>query len=169
MQSPNETNRERLLRLIDGGPEALKEVQEERKPAEENKKPVITPVTPVPSAKKELRWEPAGLAKIALVLLLLLLTLRSGSDLIRSFGQADKRATSTAAAVPAQAPAEESPTGLRLVGVDWGEPPVALLEDLKTGKTYFARKNDKIKETRVKEIFKDRVTVAVRGKTLELR
>ena len=66
-------------------------------------------------------------------------------------------------------PAEDSGIGLRLVGVDWGEPPVALLEDLKTGKTYFARKNDKIHATRVKEIHKDKVVVVVHGKTLELR
>jgi hypothetical protein len=84
----------------------------------------------------------------------LIFTLHSASDFVRSFGEQEK--------TPLEA-------GLRLVGVDWGNPPVALLEDLKSGKTYFARKGDKIKETRLKEIFKDKVLVVFHGKMLELR
>ena len=181
MPDPNETNRERLLRLIDGGPEVVKEVQEERKPVVEGNKPsVVTPVTQVPPAKKKeaivdtvkkflsrIHWDTATLVKIAAAFVLLILALRSASDLVKSFAKAEK--SPTAVVMAGSVPAEESGAGLRLVGVDWGEPPVALLEDLKTGKTYFVRKNEKVKEARVKEIYKDKVMVVVRGKTLELR
>jgi hypothetical protein len=180
MPDPNETNRERLLRLIDGGPEVVKEVQEERKPSASDIKPsVVTPVTKVPPAKSEdvlesakkflarIRWDAATVVKITVVLVLLILALRSASDLVRSFGKPEKNPVAVVTAAPGVS--DESGAGLRLVGVDWGEPPVALLEDRMTGKTYFARKNDKIKEARVKEIFKEKVTVVVRGKTLELR
>lgn len=178
MLNPSETNRERLLRLIDGGPDALKEVQEERKPAAEEKKtPVITPVKPAASAKKEdrweavrrrlagVRWDAASLAKAGLVLVILFFVLRSAGGLMTPSGRAEKDPSPAAQLAGI---ADEN-AGLRLVGVDWGEPPVALLEDLKTGKTYFARQDDKVKETRVKQIFKDKVLVAWRGRTLELR
>ena len=47
--------------------------------------------------------------------------------------------------------------------------PVALLEDMKTGKTYFAHLNEKVKGVRIKQIQKNKVTVSVHGKTVELR
>ena len=60
--------------------------------------------------------------------------------------------------------------GLRLVGVDSSDAsPVALLEDLKTGKTYFVRVNEKVKDARVKQIQKNKVVVSYHGKNVELR
>lgn len=140
-------SRERLLRLIDGGLEAFEEVQDERPPS-----------APPPVMKKETIFDRVktfwGQSQIALILILLILALRSASDFVKSFEGQEKTPLGT---------------GLRLVGVDWGDPPVALLEDLKSGKTYFARKGDKIKETRLKQIFKDKVLIVFRGKMLELR
>ncbi len=163
MLNPNETNRERLLRLIDGGAEALKEVQEERKPAADGKKmPTITPVTPKPS-RPQARLDRDLMLRSAAAVAVVVLGFYVWPRLA---GKPKAEAPEPAAQIAGVA---DENAGLRLVGVDWGEPPVALLEDLQTGKTYFARQEDKVKETRVKQIFKDKVLVAWRGKTLELR
>lgn len=47
--------------------------------------------------------------------------------------------------------------GLKLVGIDWSEVPVALVENRATGKTHFLRQGDTIKGARVQLIFKDKV------------
>ena len=47
--------------------------------------------------------------------------------------------------------------GLKLVGVDWSEVPVALVEDTVTGKTHFMRQGDSANGARVQFIFKDKV------------
>lgn len=47
--------------------------------------------------------------------------------------------------------------GLKLVGVDWSEVPVALVENTSTGKTHFLRQGDGINGARVQLIFKDKV------------
>ena len=137
------SNRERLLRLIDGGPKAV----------EKEKKPVV--VSPLGRR----HWNVVNLARITLAFIFLVLAFRLTSE----------RISSPLAVCSSPGRVADLGAGLRLVGVDWGDPPVALLEDLKTGKTYFARKDDKIKETRVKQIFKDKVLIAIRGKTVELR
>ncbi len=192
MPDTSESDRERLLRLIDGRPEVVKEAREEQTPVIEEKKPAppISPVSTAPPSaippivaspdKKEaildrvqkflgrVHWDVAKLAKITLIFILSILALHSASDLVKSFRKPEKTSVSVPV-TPHSVPADDSEAGLRLVGVDWGEPPVALLEDLKTGKTYFAHKNDKIKEARVKQIFKDKVVIVFRGKTVELR
>lgn len=63
----------------------------------------------------------------------------------------------------------ESYAGLKLVGVDWGGDPVALIEDTQTQKTYFVKKGDSIKELKVMEIFKDRVKLGYDNKIVELK
>ncbi len=172
MPGPNESDRERLLRLIDGGPEIVKEVQEERQPIVEEKKTVVVDKKIVPGPFEKLlgriRLDARRITKIILGFILLILMLRFASDFLKSFGKSEKVSSPVAVGHPGGV-SDDVGTGLRLVGVDWGEPPVALLEDLKTGKTYFARKDEKIKETRVKQIFKDKVVVVFHGKTLELR
>ena len=60
-------------------------------------------------------------------------------------------------------------TGLKLVGVDWGGNPVALIEDTKTQKTYFVKKGESVKELKVMEIFRDRVTLRYDNKVVELK
>ena len=176
MPDPNASDRERLLRLIDGGPEAVKEVQEERETTREKQPAPVVPAASKPKgsardifAAKEwlgrLNLDTAGLLRIVLVGVLIIFGIRSLVDQWKSPKKPDAGVSSI------QGPAAEdiSGTGLRLVGVDWGNPPVALLEDLKTGRTYFVHTNEKIKETRVKEIFKDKITVSFHGKTEELR
>jgi len=59
--------------------------------------------------------------------------------------------------------------GLKLVGVDWGGNPVALIEDTKTAKTYFVKKGESVKELTVLEIFRDRVKLRYDNKVLELK
>jgi len=182
MPAPNPSNRERLLRLIDGGTEALKEMQTDE-PAGK-----ITPVSAPPAAKKN--EPPLKLSKLTFdgwktklsslsgpellrfgkwVLLLgaVVAMLHYGLEMIKSMKSASKLGTipASASAVP-----EEEGVGLRLVGVDSSDAsPVALLEDLKTGKTYFARVNEKVKDARVKQIQKNKVVVSYHGKNLELR
>ena len=175
MPDPNPSNRERLLRLIDGGTEALKEMQPE---------PVVQP----PAKKTVSAWTSARLAfagwraklpalsgadsmrlgKWLIVLAALIAGLHYGLEMLKTMKPAVKPET-----VPSAASAvseEESGVGLRLVGVDTSDSsPVALLEDIKTGKTYFARTNEKIKEARVKQIQKNKVTVSYQGKNVELR
>lgn len=60
-------------------------------------------------------------------------------------------------------------TGLKLVGVDWGGNPVALIEDTKTQKTYFVKKGESVKDLKVMEIFRDRVKLRYDNKVIELK
>ncbi|TSA56667.1 hypothetical protein D4R42_03125 [bacterium] len=66
-------------------------------------------------------------------------------------------------------PSGGTPAGLKLVGVDWGGNPVALIEDTQTKKTYFVKKGESIKESRVLEIFRDRVSLRYDNKIVELK
>ena len=154
MPDPGVSDRERLLRLIDGGPDVVKEVQQQREASTEKK-----PVPVVPVVKSGLNV--SAVIKMALAMILLLFAIHSFTELVRSMGKTENAVTSSASGEPG--------VGLRLVGVDWSDAPVALLEDLKTGKTYFAKKNDRIKGTRIQQIFKDKVLVSFHGKTAELR
>ena len=171
----NPSNRERLLRLIDGGTEALKEMHTDE-PA--GPKPVKSPTLfldhttrllidwkkklPVLSAKDLTR-----LAQGLLVLAAIVAALHYGSEMLKTLKHPADKVASTEGV---SATTEESETGLRLVGVDTSDTsPVALLEDLKTGKTYFAHLNEQVKGARVKQIQKKKVTVTVHGKTVELR
>jgi len=64
---------------------------------------------------------------------------------------------------------EEPHAGLKLVGVDWGGNPVALIEDTKTQKTYFVKKGESVKDLKVMEIFRDRVKLRYDNKVVELK
>ena len=66
-------------------------------------------------------------------------------------------------------PLEGTPGELKLVGVDWGGNPVALIEDTKTGKTYFVKKGESVKELTVLEIFRDSVKLRYDNTTVELK
>lgn len=69
------------------------------------------------------------------------------------------------------APAEqESASGLRLVGVDWGgDEPVALVEDKATGKTYFKKKDEKVGEWQVIRILRKKVVLSGPGGETEIQ
>ncbi len=69
----------------------------------------------------------------------------------------------------AWASSAEPIANLKLVGVDWGGNPVALIEDTKTQKTYFVKKGESVKDLMVMEIFRDRVRLRYDNKVLELK
>ena len=165
------SNRERLLRLIDGGTEALKEFQTEGAPAKKVE-PTALPKKPtgarllqdwrkkIPVSDKEalrlLRWL---IAVVGVVIVF-----QYGLAALKTFHPGNT------AAVPVPAGTEDaSGVGLKLVGVDTSEPPVALLEDLATGKTYFVRKNERVKGARVTQIQKNKVRISVGGRNVELQ
>ena len=175
MSDPEATDRERLLRLIDGGPEVVKEVQKQRESSEKKPVPVVpAAAAPAPKAADAMdiwldrlakrlagfRWDKALWLWVAVAAAVVLFTLRAPAKIAM---------TRSPAPVAGSVDEESMTLGVRLVGVDWGEPPVAMLEDLKTGKTYFVKKNDRIRDMQVKEIFKDKVNTSFHGRTVELR
>ena len=153
MPDPDVSNRERLLRLIDGGTEALKEFERQNTPR---------PAPPEKAGPAVSAWAIGRRAQWLLLFVLTLASLHYGVEMLKALSGQPPTVSSAA-------PEEGAGTGLRLVGVDSSQPPVALLEDLKTGKTYFAKVNDRVKNVRVKQIAKNSVLVSVRGRTVELR
>lgn len=161
MPDPDVSNRERLLRLIDGGPEVLKSIP----PAED----IPKPATKAPAGAWKAPLSDASILKLVKLLVLFgvaLAGLHYGAEVLKSLPFAAKPVPGSPSS-PAEA--DEAGVGLRLVGVDTSEAPVALLEDLKTGKTYFARKNDRVKDVQVKQILKNKVVVSSHGRSVELR
>jgi hypothetical protein len=151
----NSSDRERLLRLIDGNPEILEEAPKEPKAPDVSwrSKPIA------------LDNDLLKLIKLLAVLALVFACLHYGSEALKTM----KRDSSVSGWADLSAE-DESGAGLRLVGVDSSdEAPVALLENLKSRKTYFARLNDRVGDARVTQIQKNRVLISVRGKTMELR
>ena len=69
----------------------------------------------------------------------------------------------------AEAPSGQPVAGLKLEGVDWGGNPVALIENTQTGKTYFLKKAETVKDLKVMEIFRDRVKLRYDNKVVELK
>ena len=170
MPDPSVSNRERLLRLIDGGPEVVKEVQEERVAPDEKKPVPVVPAAAAPdSPSAPSKIDPTKITWMVLVFALIVFVVHSLTGLFHPAGKTEKTTPASPAAVKEKERPSDLDAGLRLVGVDWSDAPVALLEDVKSGKTYFARKNDKIQGARVKEILKNKVVVIFRGKELELR
>ncbi len=169
MPDPNPSNRERLLRLIDGGADALKELQREEAPETAPASPAGRHILsgwkikiPVLSAKDGMR-----LAKWLIALVAVVAMLHYALEMMKTMKGPAKAAS--AAGSPAAAE-DKSGIGLKLVGVDTSDAlPVALLEDLTTGKTYFARVNEKVKDARVKQIQKNKVTLSFQGRNVELR
>ena len=177
------SDRARLLKLIDGQPNAAPAGPE-------------NPATPVDLPEKAYsaltklkgRYGPrvlSGFHRLGLDkkegVLLILVCVAVLFFLVPRFFKGKKVVPAPAAAAqvsappdtvqPSRLPPEEAGPriGIRLVGVDWGEVPVALVEDTGTGRTYFVKENDKILGSRVKSIEKDRVLVSYRGQNVELR
>lgn len=69
---------------------------------------------------------------------------------------------------PAENPVEQPGISgaLKLVGIDWDNEPVAMIEDVQSGKTYFAKEDTFIKDIKVVKIQPDKVTIN-RGNTIE--
>ena len=180
-ESPNSSNRERLLRLIDGGPEIVNEVKEEITPKPEE------PVAPAPASEKApspkapaepppvklktpiLDKDILKLLKMLMVAILIFVCLHYVSDIARTLTRENVTPSVPVPESASSVSQDPSGIGLRLVGVDWGEEPVALLEDIGTGKTYFVRRNDRVKGVHVKQIEKNKVMVFAHGQTMELQ
>ena len=58
--------------------------------------------------------------------------------------------------------------GYKLVGISWGDEPLAMLEETATGRTYFLRKGQEFKGIKVQEISKERVMMTFEGQEAEL-
>jgi len=73
----------------------------------------------------------------------------------------------------AESPVEQTEPGisgaLRLVGIDWDDEPVAMIEDVQSGKTYFAKENTFIKDIKVVRIQQDKVTINRGNATEEIK
>jgi hypothetical protein len=57
---------------------------------------------------------------------------------------------------------------LELVGIAWSEEPEAMIEDTKTGKTYFFKENQTFENIKVTKIYKDGVSLNIYGEEVEL-
>jgi hypothetical protein len=186
MSSPNGSDRERLLRLIDGGTDVVREVQEERLASQEKAEVKLVPVVvaaepskqksprpvPITAWMKKIDGQTLSLLKLVLAAVVIVLAVFAVTDAIKSTRPVQVLpvpATGPATGAPPVMVEDLSGVGLRLVGVDWSDTPVALLEDLKSGKTYFVKKNERIKNVRVKQIQKDRVLISAHGQDVELR
>lgn len=58
---------------------------------------------------------------------------------------------------------------LGLVGISWGKPPEAMVEDKGANKTYFLRAGDSINKFKVIDILRDRIVLDFDGKQVELK
>ncbi len=88
-------------------------------------------------------------------------------------------AAGTVESTGAQAPAPEDAAGapnpladalasLKLVGISFGEEPLAMVEDVATGRTFFLKKGQEVKGMKVQEIGKEKVVVTYEGQEGEL-
>lgn len=169
---PAPSDRERLLKLIDSS----------SRPAEGGVALSESPARPVPAgdpaapvAPRQVAFDlrqraaevydrvraavaaPAGDRRYPLVtaslILVTLFTVLAGVDRWRTWSSTRE----VAVLGDQEAQALRQALGLKLVGVDWSAVPVALVEDLATGKTHFVRQGDSIHGARVQLIFKDKV------------
>ena len=58
--------------------------------------------------------------------------------------------------------------GLKLVGVSWAKEPLAMIEDIATGKTYFVRRGQEVKGVKIQTVLKEKVVVTYNGQEGEL-
>ena len=73
------------------------------------------------------------------------------------------------APLPSNAPIiNQMMSSLKLVGISWGDEPLAMIEDAESTRTYFVKKNGEVKGMKVREISKDKVTLTYEGQEAEL-
>ena len=58
--------------------------------------------------------------------------------------------------------------GWKLVGISWGDKPLAMVEDSSSGRTYFLRQGQEINGVKVQAISKEKVTLTYEGEEGEL-
>ncbi len=59
-------------------------------------------------------------------------------------------------------------SSLKLVGISWGNEPLAMIEDSESTRTYFVKKGGEVKGMKVQEISKEKVTLTYEGQEAEL-
>ena len=74
---------------------------------------------------------------------------------------------------PAQAPSNaplinQMIASLKLVGISWGDEPLAMIEDAESTRTYFVKKGGEVKGMKVQDISKEKVTLTYEGQEAEL-
>ncbi len=76
----------------------------------------------------------------------------------------------TASAAPAtpSAPIQEIMQSIKLVGISFGDEPLAMIEDVQTGRTYFLKRGQELKGIKVQSISKEKVVVTHDGQEAEL-
>ena len=58
--------------------------------------------------------------------------------------------------------------GLKLVGIAWGPEPLAMIEEVQSGRTYFLKQGQEVQGLKVQSIHKEKVTVTYEGEEGEL-
>ena len=59
-------------------------------------------------------------------------------------------------------------SSLKLVGISWGNEPLAMIEDAESTRTYFVKKGAEVKGMKVQEISKEKVTLTYEGQEAQL-
>jgi len=65
--------------------------------------------------------------------------------------------------------AAEASQTLKMVGISWSDQPDAMIEDTKSGKTYFVKKGQMVGDFQVIAVYKDRVTLRYGEENIDLR
>ena len=65
-------------------------------------------------------------------------------------------------------PVAEALQAVKLVGISWGDEPLAMVEDVQTGRTYFLKRGQEFKGIKVQEVSREKVLVTVDGQEGEL-
>jgi len=65
--------------------------------------------------------------------------------------------------------AAEASQTLKMVGISWSDQPDAMIEDTKSGKTYFVKKGQMVGDFKVVAVYKDRVTLRYGEENIDLR
>ncbi len=83
-------------------------------------------------------------------------------------GPADSGKTVSSGPVGGTGTISEALQAIKLVGISWSDNPLALIEDVSNGRTYFLRKGQEMKGIKIQDISKEKVMVTYQGQEGEL-
>jgi hypothetical protein len=83
-------------------------------------------------------------------------------------GAAAAADSGTSALPSAQGPLNEMLAGYKLVGISVGDQPLAMIEEISTGRTFFLRKGQEFKDMKVQDVSREKVTVTYEGQEADL-
>jgi hypothetical protein len=63
----------------------------------------------------------------------------------------------------------EATQNLKLVGISWSDDPDVMIEDTKTGRTFFLKKGQMVDDIKLVAVFKDKVILSYLGEEVELK